>query len=151
MSDDDAYSDFLERVSDTLERAVAQFKAHESGAAVKALKEAVVLCENHPAFAAHQGDNNIASMQDVLEACIQNALQRRVDVGENLASLLRRIHALRDTNASANRRSERAPRRNRHTFCPLIRALIQAVRCYDALMLSRDKQVQSGLGYLFCK
>jgi hypothetical protein len=93
MSDDDAYSDFLEKVSDTLERAVAQFKARESGAAVKALEEAVVLCENYPAFATHQSDN-IATMQDVLEAFIQNALQRRVDVGENLASLLRRIHAL---------------------------------------------------------
>jgi hypothetical protein len=89
----DEYLDFLETVTAKLDHAVAQFKRWANRAGAKSIEQAVVLCEEHPAYATFR-EKNIGSMREVFEAWIRDAMHRRTDVGERLAALLRRIEAL---------------------------------------------------------
>jgi hypothetical protein len=83
----------LQTASGHLEDAVARFRAYENIDAVKALAEAVSLCESHPAFALLEG-SNVGSMCAVVQACIRDAMGARLDVHSALVVLLGRIESL---------------------------------------------------------
>jgi hypothetical protein len=92
MNRDDAYMDFIEAVCDQLGRSTECFKAGASLRAAKALEHAVELCERYPSFAfgAHE---TLGPMRIVVEASIASVI-RRIDVGEEMATLLLRMQAL---------------------------------------------------------
>jgi hypothetical protein len=83
--------DFVEEVSDLMDRSLQHFKVGEPLGAVRSLEHAVVLCESNPSFAFRQHPE-VGSMQQVVEDCLQSATKRS-DVGANLVALLMRMRA----------------------------------------------------------